>query len=228
MADLPRLTLVATPIGNLGDLSGRARGALAEADFWIVEDTRVSGKLLSHLDLKKPLKIFNEHSSPKVLSDLLEKLESGDRAALLTDAGSPCISDPGTSLVDACLNQDIAVDAIPGPSAVIDALTLSGFYAQQFCFLGFLPRKPGPIQRALEPFAESSMSLVLFESPHRFRAILKEASVVLGERRFAICRELTKVHQQVFRSRLPYIPNESEVPSKGEFVIVIEGARRNS
>ena len=221
-----KLTLVATPIGNLADLSPRAVETLWAADFWIVEDTRVSGKLQSHLGLQKPMRILNEHTRPEAIRRYVEEIEEGKHAALLTDGGSPVISDPGALLCDACHEAEIEIDAIPGPSAVINALTLSGFFAQRFAFLGFLGRKPGAVKQELRPFADSPYTLVLFESPHRIQAMLKAAAEELGNRRYAICREMTKLHQQVYRDRLPNIPNESSVPNKGEVTIVIEGRRK--
>ncbi len=221
-----KLTLVATPIGNLGDISERAKAALESADFWIVEDSRISGKLQSHLGLKKPMRVLNDHSGPSVIEKYLEEIESGKTAALVTDGGSPVVSDPGALLSDACHKADVIVEAIPGPSAVSLALMLSGFFAQRYAFLGFLARKPGPIKAELEPFRESPYTLVLFESPFRIDALLKAAFEVLGPRRYAICREMTKLHEQVFRAELPIIPTELQVPRKGEVTIVVEGLRR--
>lgn len=220
------LVVVAGPIGNLGDLSPRAADALKAADFWIVEDTRVSARLQAHLGVKRPMKVLNEHTPPgKVAALASESAESN--SALLTDAGTPGISDPGASLVDLCLESDVEVDAIPGPSAVTDAIALSGFFAQRFAFLGFLPRKAGAMREVLAPFSDSSLTLVLFESPHRMAQLLSACSQELGERRYAICRELTKSHQQVWRARLPQIPDKTQVPHKGEVTIVVEGKRRN-
>ena len=220
-----RLTLVATPIGNMGDLSPRAAEALAEADIWIVEDTRVSGKLLSHLGVKKPMRVLNDHTAEHKVSALADEIANGATVCLLTDAGTPVVSDPGQSLVEACLELEVEIDAIPGPSAVTTALALSGFYAQRFVFLGYPPRKPGPLKELLCPYADSTLTLVMFESPHRFGKLLDACFEVLGERRYAICRELTKAHQQVWRATLPGTPNETEVPHKGEVTLVIEGKR---
>ena len=221
------LTLVATPIGNLRDLSPRAAEALGAADFWIVEDTRVSGKLQAHLGIRKPMKVLNEHTSPAKIDAYAAGIEAGASAALLTDAGTPAISDPGAILVDLCRERDIGVDAIPGPSAVTNALMLSGFFAQRFAFLGYLPRKPGEQKAILDDFSSSSLTLVLFESPFRTEKLLEALYASLGKRRYALCREMTKAHQQVVRHRLPDKPSASEVPSKGEFTVVVEGKRRN-
>ena len=220
------LTLVATPIGNLGDLSPRAREALEAASFWIVEDTRVSGRLQQVLGIKRPMAVLNDHTSPFALEKLADRVESEGPAALLTDAGSPAVSDPGADLVDILRQRDMEIDAIPGPSAVTQSLVLSGFFAQRYAFLGFLPRKSGPAKEVLQPFAESTFTLVFFESPFRINSLLDSCFQVLGERRYAICRELTKMHQQVHRGVLGSVPNDKEVPRKGEFTIVVEGLRR--
>ena len=221
-----KLTLIATPIGNLSDLSPRAIESLGEAEFWIVEDSRISGKLASHLGLKKPMRILNDHTSFGQVEKYLADLRSGAHAALLTDGGAPAISDPGAILTDLCHEAGVAIEGIPGPSAVVTALMLSGFFAQRFAFLGFLGRKPGPIKSELGTFADSPLTLVLFESPHRLEVLLKAAFEALGPRRYAICRELTKMHEQVHRSTLPDIPTEAAVPRKGELTLVIEGRRK--
>lgn len=220
------LTLIATPIGNLGDLSPRAEKRLREAEVWFVEDTRVSGKLQAHFGLHIPMKVLNEHTGESKLAGYAEELEAGIDAAVLTDAGCPGISDPGARLVDLCREAGIPVESIPGPSAVTNALMLSGFFAQRFAFLGYLPRNPGDQKAILAPFSESPMTLVLFESPFRAEKLLETLHQVLGSRRYAFCREMTKLHQQVYRSRLPNKPTAKEVPAKGEFTVVVEGVRR--
>lgn len=221
-----RLVLVATPIGNLGDLSPRAASALGESDFWIVEDTRVSGKLQAHLSLRKRMAVLNDHTPESKVKAYFEEIAAGARACLLTDGGSPVVSDPGAALVDLCLDAGVEVDSVPGPSAVTNALALSGFFGQRFVFLGFLGRKPGAIKAELAPFASSPLTIVLFESPYRVRALLEVASEALGRRRYALCREMTKAFQQVYRGRLPNLPDPTDVPEKGEFTVVIEGLRR--
>lgn len=227
MAGEAKLTLIATPIGNLSDLSPRAIEALGAASFWIVEDTRVSGKLQSHLGLKKPMRILNDHTGPHALEKYVEELKAGVSAALVTDGGAPVISDPGSALCDLCHEEGVEIQAIPGPSAVTNALMLSGFFGQRFAFLGFLGRKAGAMKAEFAQFAESPYTLVLFESPHRLENCLSAAFEALGERRYAICREMTKLHEQVFRGKLPIIPKEDLVPRKGEVTIVIEGVRRS-
>lgn len=225
--DKGRLVLVSTPIGNLGDLSPRAAEALGTADFWIVEDTRVSGKLAAHLGIAKPMRVLNDHTGEAAVARYRQAILEGETAALLTDGGAPAISDPGAILTDLCHEAGIEVQAVPGPSAVTTALGLSGFFAQRFAFLGFLSRKPGSIKSELLMFADSPLTLVLFESPHRMESLLKTSHEVLGFRRYAICREMTKTHEQVYRDRLPNTPSEGDVPRKGEVTVVIEGRRRS-
>jgi 16S rRNA (cytidine1402-2'-O)-methyltransferase len=173
------------------------------------------------------MRVLNEHTTPERWQTYLQQLREGENAALLSDAGTPGISDPGAGFVDQCYQEGILVDAIPGPSAVTTALMLSGFYAQRFCFLGFLGRKPGAIRSELSLFKDSTMTLVLFESPYRIHQLLGLAYERLGARRYALCREMTKLHQQVFRETLPATPSPQEVPLKGEFTLVIEGKRRS-
>lgn len=220
------LILVSGPIGNLGDISPRASDAIKNADFVIAEDTRVTGKLLAHLEVSKSMRRLNDQSSPSQIQTLADEIETGGNWVLLTDAGTPAISDPGAQLVDLLLESNVQVDCIPGPSAVTNALALSGFFAQRFAFLGFMPKKPGAIAELLLPYAESTFTLVFFESPHRFQKLLTEIEKNCGQRRYAICRELTKKHQQVYRNTLPNLPKANEVPAKGEFTIVVEGLRR--
>jgi len=221
-----RLVLVATPLGNLGDLSPRAAEELKSATLWIVEDTRVSGKLQSVLGVRAPMRVLNDHTPERAVEDLVAEIAAGARTVLLTDAGTPCVSDPGAALVDRCREEGLAVDAVPGPSAPTLALALSGFFAQRYAFLGFLPRKPGPLRALFRPFAESPLTLVWFDSPHRFRKTLEALAQDFAGRRYAVCREMTKAHQQVFRGELPEVPSEQEVPTKGEFTLVLEGLRR--
>ena len=223
-----KLTLVATPIGNLGDLSPRASQTLADADFWLVEDTRVSGRLQAVVGVKKPMRVVNDHTPESKLEALVEEIAAAREVALISDAGCPGLSDPGARLVDLCYAEDLEIDAIPGPSAVTTALMLSGFYAQRFAFLGYLPRKPGEQKEVLREFLTSSLTLVLFESPFRTEKLLGTLGELLGTRRYAICREMTKAHQQVYRNRLPNKPGLNEVPAKGEMTIVVEGIRRGS
>jgi len=221
-----KLTIVGTPIGNLGDLSPRAIEALKEANTWLVEDTRVSAKLAFHLGIKATMKVLNDHTHESAVNRYASEIEAGAKMVVLSDGGMPVVSDPGTFIVDECYKRNLTVDAVPGPSAVTDALALSGFFGQRFVFLGFLGRKPSAMRGELDPFADSPLTIVLFESGHRIENLLKSSFEALGERRYAICREMTKAFQQVFRNKLPIIPSEGCVPRKGEFTVVIEGKRR--
>ncbi len=221
-----RLVLVATPIGNLEDLSERAVRTLKEADLWLVEDTRVTGKLQSAIGVKRPMRVLNDHTGPAKIREYVELVRSGSSVALVSDAGSPVVSDPGSELVEACHDAGLYVDGIPGASAVTLALGLSGFYGQRYAFLGFLSRKASQAEETLAPFAGSALTLVMFESPHRLEQTLTSCFKVLGERSYTVCRELTKAHQQVWRSRLPVTPTPEEVPRRGEVTLVVEGHRR--
>lgn len=220
------LIVVATPIGNLGDLSPRAEATLRSADFCIVEDTRVSGRLLHHLHVDAPMRVLNDHTPPERADRFADEIEAGATVALVSDAGAPGISDPGARLVDECHRRGVGVDCIPGPSAVTAALMLSGFFAQRFAFLGYLGRKTGDMRTELDPFAQSPYTLVLFESQHRIDRLMQVCFEAIGPRRYAVCREMTKKFQQVYRSKLPKFPSESEMPRKGEFTIVVEGRRK--
>lgn len=223
-----KLTLLASPLGNLGDVSTRFLHALGECELVFAEDTRVTGRLLDHLGIKRPQKTLNEHTTESGLSNYVQLLEGNGNAVLITDAGTPGISDPGARFVTLCIESGIEIDAVPGPSAVTLALSLSGFFAQRFVFLGYLPRKPGPMKAELADFVTSPYTLVVFESPFRVDALLECAFETLGNRRVAICRELTKMHQQIVRTTLSALPNVSEMPRKGEFTVVIEGYRKGT
>jgi 16S rRNA (cytidine1402-2'-O)-methyltransferase len=221
------LRLVGTPIGNLGDLSERAGRALSEADLIACEDTRRTRKLLSHLDAHGPrLVSFHDGNERQRLPELLRELRAGKDVALVSDAGMPGLSDPGYLLVAACAEEGIEVDVVPGPSAAISALVVSGLPTARFSFEGFLARRPGERRARLAQLATDPRTLVMFESPRRVVALLKDARRQLGDRRAAVARELTKMHQEVLRGRLSEIAarlGEGEV--RGEVVVVIEGAR---
>lgn len=221
-----RLIVVAGPIGNLGDLSPRAREALGEADSWVVEDTRVSARLQQELGVRKPMSVLNDHTPAGRLGAWVQSMTEGSTVALLSDAGAPGVSDPGAELVDLTWQAGVEVDAMPGSSAVTTALMLSGFFAQRFAFLGYPPRKPGPSRALLGPFRESTMTLVLFEAAPRVDKLLAACHDALGDRRVALCREMSKLHQQVWRGRLGEPPTERDCPRRGEFTVVVEGLRR--
>jgi 16S rRNA (cytidine1402-2'-O)-methyltransferase len=222
-----QLYVVAGPIGNLGDVSQRMRDILETADLILAEDTRVTGKLLAHLGIKCPLATLNDFTNPGKIAEYRDEIAAGKTIALLSDAGTPTISDPGTHLIDQCLDAGLRVTPIPGASAVSTALSASGFFAQRYAFLGFLPRKPGPAKKVIEPFVESAFTIVLFESPHRFLKTLTLIAEIVGPRRYVIARELTKLNEQIYRNTFPNLPTEKEVVQKGEFTLVIEGSRKH-
>jgi len=220
-----RLLLVSTPIGNLEDLSPRAARALAEADLVACEDTRHSGRLLAHLGVKKPLVSLHEHNERLRLPRILGALAAGETVAVVSDAGTPLLSDPGFPLVRAAVEAGHRVEAIPGPSAILAALVASGLPPYPFTFAGFPPPKSGKRRTFYRRFAALGHTLVVFESPHRLLASLEDALAELGDRRAALGRELTKLHEEMLYGRLSEIAAElARRPSlPGEFVLVVGG-----
>jgi len=218
------LTVVATPIGNLEDLSPRARRAFEEADLVTCEDTRHTGRLLAHLGLKKPLVSLHEHNERQRLPKLLAALEDGRRIALASDAGTPLVSDPGFLLVREAVARGVRVEPVPGPSALLAALVVSGLPPHPFTFAGFPPPKSGKRRTFYRRFADLGQTLVVYESPHRLLRSLEDAVEELGDRPAAIARELTKLHEEVLRGSLTEILQTlRDRPSlKGEFVLVVD------
>ncbi|MCQ2418294.1 MAG: 16S rRNA (cytidine(1402)-2'-O)-methyltransferase [Clostridia bacterium] len=220
------LYLVPTPIGNLGDISDRCRKTLAEADFIAAEDTRVSVKLLNHLELKKPMVSYHEHNKKESGEKVLARLLEGQTCALVTDAGSPAISDPGEDLVRLCAERGVQVIAIPGPCALVTALSISALPTGRFCFEGFLPVPKKERKERLAGLVRESRTMIFYEAPHKLRATLSDLLSAFGEgRHISLCRELTKLHEQVQRMTLKeavdfYAENEP----RGEYVLVVEGA----
>ncbi len=219
------LVVVATPIGNLDDLSERARDAFASADLVACEDTRHTGLRLSRLGIKKPLLSLHEHNERQRLPRLLAALAEGQRIVLASDAGTPLLSDPGFLLVRAAAAQGCRIEPIPGPSAILAALVASALPPYPFAFAGFPPARPGRRRGFYRAWAGCGHTLVLFESPHRLLASLADALAELGDRPAAVCRELTKLHEEVLRGRLAELLAElTRRPSvKGEIVIVLGG-----
>ena len=216
-----KLYVVGTPIGNLEDLTPRAARILGEVSLIAAEDTRVTRRLLSHLGIHVPMVSYNEHNQHQRLPALLEDLGSGD-LALVTDAGMPAVSDPGSDLVAQAAAAGFQVEAVPGVSAVTTALSMSGMSGDGFLFLGFLPRKTRERRAKLEGLTESTHTLVVFEAPHRLKATLRDILAVLGEREMSVCRELTKLYEEVFRGTASEALAHFSEP-RGEFVLVIRG-----
>ena len=220
------LYLVPTPIGNLGDISIRCRETLEKADFIAAEDTRVSLKLLNHLGIKKSLVSYYEHNKAQKGNVILERILAGETCALVSDAGSPAISDPGEDLVKQCAEAGITVCAIPGPCAVITALSISGQTTGRFCFEGFLSTAKKSRREHLEALKDEQRTMIFYEAPHKLPATLESmAEVFGGDRSISLCRELTKLHEEVIRTTLAgAIELYTSQPPKGEFVLVVAGA----
>lgn len=220
------LYLVPTPIGNLGDISPRAKQTLSLADFIAAEDTRVTLKLLNHLEIKKPLVSYYEHnkaeSGPKIVSRIL----SGETCVLVSDAGSPAISDPGEDLVRLCAEAGIVVCAIPGPCAAITALSISGLPTGRFCFEGFLSINKKSRQAHLAGLLSEQRTMIFYEAPHKLLQTLKDMTAAFGgERKISLCRELTKLHEEVIRTTLDgAVSYYTENDPRGEYVLIVSGA----
>jgi 16S rRNA (cytidine1402-2'-O)-methyltransferase len=216
------LFMVATPIGNLEDITLRALKVLREVDLIAAEDTRTTRALLTHHRIRNRLLSYNDHNMRTRTQQLLAVLERSD-VALVSEAGTPGVSDPGHQLTIAALDAGVQVVAIPGASAVITALAASGLPMREFTFLGFLPRRAGDRRRVLTSLATEPRTLVVFESPHRLRRTLQDVRSILGDRRIAVCRELTKMFEEVFRGSVSEAADHFREP-RGEFSLVIEGA----
>ena len=220
------LYLVATPIGNLGDFSPRGVETLERADFIAAEDTRVSMKLLNHFGIKKPLVSYHEHNRASAGQTILTRLLAGETCALVTDAGTPAISDPGEDLVRLCGENNIVVEAIPGCCAAICALAVSGLPTGRFTFEGFLPANKKERRTALLRLQGEERTMVFHEAPHKLRATLSDMAEILGDRPVALCRELTKLHEQTIRTTLSgAVALYREKEPRGEYVLVVAGAR---
>lgn len=220
------LYLVPTPIGNLGDLSRRAAEILEEVDLIAAEDTRVTLKLLNHLGLKKPLVSYYRHNTEEAGQQLLDRLLAGESCALCTDAGTPAISDPGEDLVALCAANGVQVIPLPGPCALVTALSASGLPTTRFVFEGFLPMNKKNRRSRLEALAGEERTMLFYEAPHKLTATLSDLLAAFGpERRVSLCRELTKLHEEIIRTTLGQAAEryKAEAP-RGEFVLVVEGA----
>jgi 16S rRNA (cytidine1402-2'-O)-methyltransferase len=218
-----RLTVCPTPIGNMGDLTPRARRALAEADIVACEDTRRAGRLYERLELEPPRLVSNhEGNEDERALQLAQAVERGARVALVTDAGTPAISDPGWRLIRTCLDRDLEVEVLPGPSAVITALVASGLPAHRWRFEGFLPRRAGELERVLQ----ASETVVAFESPRRLPDSLAALASLAPERPAAVCRELSKLHEEVARGTLSELARRFRDQVRGEIVLVLDSGSR--
>ena len=222
-----KLYLVPTPIGNLGDISLRMADALRNADFIAAEDTRVSVKLLNHLEIKKPMVAYHRHNTESSGPAILTRLLAGETCALVTDAGMPAISDPGEELVALCAENGVDVECIPGPCALVTALAVSGQPTGRFTFEGFLPMNKKNRRAHLESLQGEERTMIFYEAPHKLGATLKDLAQTFGpERPVSLCRELSKLHEQVLRTTLgEAVAYYEENAPKGEFVLVVRGAQ---
>lgn len=220
------LYLVPTPIGNLGDISRRMAETLAEADFIAAEDTRVTVKLLNHLELKKPMVTYHRHNTETAGPAILARLLAGESCALVTDAGTPAISDPGEDLVALCAEAGVTVCAVPGPCALVTALSVSGLPTARFTFEGFLPMNRKNRRAQLGSLGSETRTMIFYEAPHKLLATLEDLAEAFGpDRRLSVCRELTKLHEEVLRTTVGgALAHFEGTQPKGEFVLVLEGA----
>ena len=221
-----KLYIVGTPIGNLGDITLRALETLKAVDFIAAEDTRVTQKLLLHFGIKKPLVSYHEHNRKYVGDSIAERILSGETCAVVTDAGMPCISDPGEDLVRLCAERGIPVEVVPGPSAAVSALAISGLDTSKFAFEGFLSTAPSSRREALEKASKEERTLIFYEAPHKLVATLGDLYRCFGERKISICREMTKLHEEVIRTTLSAAVNlydDEKNKPRGEFVLIVEG-----
>lgn len=226
--DRGRLEVIATPIGNLADLSDRARRALAEADVVLAEDTRRTRALLQSIGLSRPLLSMHEHNETQRVPELLERLAAGEQLALVSDAGMPLLSDPGAALVREAARAGFAVSVVPGPSAITAALAVAALPTERFCFEGFLPATPRERRARLKELAAEPRTLVLFEAPHRIAACLEDLAATFGaERPVALVRELSKLHESVYRGALGELAAQVRTDAdmqRGEITLVVQGA----
>lgn len=220
-----KLYIVGTPIGNLGDFSPRAREILNEVDFICAEDTRVTGVLLSKFGIKKQMISYHEHNARQRGEDILPRLLDGESCAVVTDAGMPCISDPGEEIVKLCAEHGIEVVTVPGPTAAMSALAISGLNTKRFCFEGFLSVTKRIRREHLEQLKPLPQTLIFYEAPHKLKNTLADLLEVLGDRKISLCRELTKVHEEVIRGTVAEMAEYyRENEPRGEYVLIVEGA----
>lgn len=223
---MSKLYLVGTPIGNLGDMTYRAVETLKSVDFICAEDTRVTAKLLNYFDIKAPLISYHEHNAKTAGNVVVQRILAGENGAIVTDAGMPCISDPGEDLVKLCAENGVEVNVVPGPSAVVSALAVSGLDTSRFAFEGFLSVTKKQRFSHLAEVKNCTSTMIFYEAPHKLIYTLKDMLEYFGDRKISLCRELTKIHEEVFRTTLLQAVEYYTVNKpKGEFVLVIEGAK---
>ena len=219
------LYVVGTPIGNLGDFSPRAIETLKAVDFIAAEDTRVTQKLLNHFEIKKPMMSYYQHNLRERGEEIIARIEAGENCAIVTDAGMPCISDPGEDLVHLCAERGVAVAVVPGPVAAMSALAISGLPTSRFSFEGFLSTNNKNRAEHLRQIRDDRHTLIFYEAPHKLIYTLEDMLAVLGNRRIALCRELTKLHEEVIRTTFSgALALYKEKSPRGEYVLIIEGA----
>ncbi len=221
------LYLVATPIGNLSDMTERAIKVLSEVDFVAAEDTRNSGKLLSHFGIKKPMVSYFEHNKKEKGLSIVSRIEAGESCALVTDAGMPAISDPGEDIVRLCAERGVPVSVIPGACAAVSALAVSGLFTGKFVFEGFLSTVTSERRETLEALKTERRTVIFYEAPHKLRATLSDLHKAFGDRKISLCRELTKLNEEVLRMTLSEaVAYYEETQPRGEYVLVLEGASK--
>lgn len=221
-----KLYVVGTPIGNLSDFSPRGIETLRNVDFIAAEDTRVTVKLLNHFDIKKPMLAYYEHNKMEKGGDIIARLLAGENCALVSDAGMPAISDPGEDLVRMCYENGIQVESVPGPSALVTALAISGMKSGRFCFEGFLSVNKQSRRIHLNDVKDEKRTMIFYEAPHKLPATLKDMYEAFGDRKIALIRELTKIHEEVIHTTLSKASTMyTDTQPKGEFVLIIEGQK---
>ena len=225
---MSKLYLIPTPIGNLEDITLRALRILKECDLVLAEDTRVSSHLLKHYNIEKNLRAFHSHNEHEILEQIIKEISSGKKAALISDAGTPGISDPGFLLVRSCIKSNIAIETLPGATAFVPALVNSGFPCNEFSFFGFLPQKKGR-QSKWKEIVEEKKTIILYESPYRLVKLLEEIIENFGEQReVSVSRELTKLHEETFRGTAVEVCNHFKAKSVNGEIVVIINAGNNS
>ena len=226
---MSKLYVVGTPIGNLSDMSPRALEVLGSVDFIAAEDTRVTLKLLTHFGIKKPLISYYEHNLREKGDMIADRIAAGETCAIVTDAGMPCISDPGEDLVRICAGRGIEINVVPSPTAAMSALAISGLPTSRFSFEGFLSVTKKQRKEHLDEIKDYKRTLIFYEAPHKLKNTLEDLLEALGDRRISLCRELTKIHEEVLRGTISdMIKYYEDKPPKGEYVLIVEGAPEKS